>query len=284
MPNLTSPTQIQKILEEIGERPKKHFGQNFLINKGVVEKIIKASELNSNDTILEVGPGIGVLTFEIAPKVEKLLAVEKDKNIAENLKTRLKEAKIENVQIIEQDILKFKPKNYKLKANKPCLPAGKYKLVANIPYYLTSALIKKFLEEETKPKEIILMIQKEVAQRICQKEKSSILSLSVQFYADAEILFHVSKNSFWPAPKVDSAVIKIIPKSTPIGNPEPFFKLIKAGFSSPRKQLISNLSKNLKIDKEALGDIFTKLNINQKSRAENLKLQNWLSLGDSISK
>lgn len=282
MSNLTSPTQIQKLLEEIGEKPKKHFGQNFLINKGIVEKIIKASDLNKDDVVIEVGPGLGVLTFEIAPKVEKILAVEKDKKLVASLKTRLEEMCIKNVQIVEQDILKFQPKNYNLKTNS-------YKLTANIPYYLTSALIKKFLEEKERPKEMILMIQKEVAQRICQKEKSSILSLSVQFYADAEILFPVSKNSFWPAPKVDSAMIKIIPKKErPPIDPQLFFKLIKAGFSSPRKQLISNLSKNLKIEREILENIFSICNIPPKSRAEDLNLQTWFSiiplLGGSASK
>ena len=281
MPNLTSPTQIQKLLEEIGEKPKKHFGQNFLINKGIVEKIIKLSNLGKDDVILEVGPGLGVLTFNIAQEVKKLIAVEKDRELAANLKARLEEAHIKNVQILEQDILKFTPKSYKLTAKS-------YKLVANIPYYLTSALIKKFLEEETQPKEMFLMIQKEVAQRICQKEKYSILSLSVQFYADAEILFPVSKNSFWPAPKVDSAVIKITPRKTPETDSTLFFRLIKAGFASPRKQLISNLSKNLKIERVVLESVFSKCHINQKSRAEDLNLQTWLSLlnllGGSASK
>lgn len=275
MSNLTSPTQIQKLLEEIGEKPKKHFGQNFLINKGIVEKIIKESNLSKDDIILEVGPGLGVLTFDIAQKVKKLIAVEKDRKLAENLKIRLIELNINNIQIVEQDILKFQPEDYKLKTIN-------YKLIANIPYYLTSALIKKFLEEKEKPKEMILMIQKEVAQRICQKDKSSILSLSVQFYADAKILFTVSKNSFWPAPKVDSAVIKITPRETAKTDPILFFRLIKAGFSSPRKQLISNLSKNLQIERESLENTFSKCNINQKSRAEDLKLQTWLSLLTSL--
>lgn len=275
MSNLTSPTQIQKLLEEIGEKPKKHFGQNFLINKGIVEKIIKESNLSKDDIILEVGPGLGVLTFDIAQKVKKLIAVEKDRKLAENLKIRLIELNINNIQIVEQDILKFQPEDYKLKTIN-------YKLIANIPYYLTSALIKKFLEEKEKPKEMILMIQKEVAQRICQKEKSSILSLSIQFYADAKILFTVSKNSFWPAPKVDSAVIKITPRETPKTDPILFFRLIKAGFSSPRKQLLSNLSKNLQIERGSLENAFSKCNINQKSRAEDLKLQTWLSLLTSL--
>ena len=116
MPNLTSPTQIQKLLEEIGEKPKKHFGQNFLINKGIVEKIIKLSNLGKDDVILEVGPGLGVLTFNIAQEVKKLIAVEKDRELAANLKARLEEAHIKNVQILEQDILKFTPKSYKLTA------------------------------------------------------------------------------------------------------------------------------------------------------------------------
>ncbi len=321
--NLTSPTQIKKLLSKEGTRPTKRFSQNFLINKGLLEKIIKASDIKKKDVILEVGPGLGVLTKELAKKSAIVLTVEKDKKMVAILKKVLKEEEIENVKIINKDILKLNFESGILSTKKGkgfsklSAVGGKskkrneshskirqvsaetfdeqirqswkpYKVIANIPYNITSALIRKFLEADNKPTEIILMIQKEVAQRICKKDKMSLLSLSVQFYAEPKILFYVSRKSFFPAPKVDSAIIKIIPKEKSAKNPEIFFKLIKAGFSSPRKLLIKNLSDGLKLEKENLKKVFEKIKLSPKIRAEDLKLQDWLNLsthpfGDQVS-
>jgi 16S rRNA (adenine1518-N6/adenine1519-N6)-dimethyltransferase len=311
--NLTSPTQIKEILSEEGIRPTKRFGQNFLINKGLLEKIIKVSNIKKTDIILEVGPGLGVLTKELAKKSAMVLAVEKDKKMVAILKKVLKEEEIENVKIINDDILSLSLDSGILNTEKSkgfsklSAVGGKskernesyskvrrisaetfdeqmrqscksYKVIANIPYNITSAIIRKFLEEDNKPTEIILMVQKEVAQRICKKDKMSLLSLSVQFYADPKILFYVQKRSFFPAPKIDSAIIKITPKEKTAKNSEIFFKLIKAGFSSPRKLLIKNLSEGLGLEKENLKKLFEKVNLSPKIRAENLKIQDWLNL------
>ncbi len=276
--NLTSPTEIKKLFEEFGiAYAKKEFGQNFLVNKGVLKKIVDASSLKKDDVVLEVGPGLGVLTLELAKKVKKVIAVEKDKNMVRVLREVLKRGGIENVEVLNEDILKLDFKKLKLK---------EYKVVANIPYYLTSALIRKFLEFDNSPvggklKKMVLMIQKEVAQRICEKKKMSLLSLSVQFYATPRLLFKVSKGSFFPSPKVDSAVVEIAPKkelSLPKKDIEKFFKLVKAGFSAPRKQLLGNLNKEILLDKEKLKEIFKEMKINEKSRAEDLKEKDWVSL------
>jgi 16S rRNA (adenine1518-N6/adenine1519-N6)-dimethyltransferase len=287
--DLISPKTIKEIFEKHNIKPNKILGQNFLIDKNILEKIIKASDLNPTDIILEAGPGIGTLTKELAKNTKKVIAVEKDKIMLEVLKETLKDYK--NIELINQDILKFEIKE-------------KYKVVANIPYYLTSVLIRKLLESENQPKEIILMIQKEVAQRICsqptspptnfdkltektkaspQKKlvggKMSLLSVSVQFYAEPKIISYVSKNCFLPAPKIDSAIIKITPLASKPGlDPNLFFKIVKAGFSQPRKQLSGNLSKILKLPKTQTDKWLTENNINPTQRAETLSIEDWKNL------
>lgn len=275
-------------MEKYDIAPKKLFGQNFLISEGILNKIVKSANLSKKDIVLEVGPGLGALTLKIAPLVKQVIAVEKDRNLVKILSERLTEEKIENVEIIEEDILKFKTTNYGLLTTN-------YKLIANIPYYLTSALIRKFLESENKPSKIILMIQKEVAQRIClprrslseggrSKIKMNLLALSVQFYADAKILFYVSKENFWPAPKVDSAIIEITPKEKlPDVDEKLFFKIIKAGFANKRKQLTGNLVKNLKIPKEKMEEILKNCGLNEKVRAEELSLADWGNIIKSLT-
>ena len=280
--DLSSPKTVKEILTEYKTVPSKGMGQNFLVNKGALEKIIKSADLKKEDVVLEVGPGIGTLTQELAKSVSKVIAIEKDKKMIEILKETLKEFK--NVEIIQGDILKT---NIEL--------PKQYKLVANIPYYLTSPLIRKFLENppnQNQPEEIILMVHKEVAQRICANPKNmSILAVSVQFYAKAKIIFYVKKENFWPKPKVDSAIIKITPqKLSPSVSVELFFKIVKAGFSQPRKQIGNNLlalsllngPKMLKLDKQQINLWLLKNKINPTQRAETLSVDNWISLTNTF--
>jgi 16S rRNA (adenine1518-N6/adenine1519-N6)-dimethyltransferase len=284
--DLTSQQTIKELLAKHETRPNKRMGQNFLIDRNVLNKIISASELTPNDVVLEVGPGIGTLTQELAKNAGKIIAVEKDKTMVEILKETL--AGFNNVEVLESDILNFK------------FQISNYKVIANIPYYLTSPLIRKFLEMTPPaggpPSEIILMIQKEVAQRICPstslragaKPRMSILSVSVQFYAEPKIISYVSKNCFWPAPKVDSAIIKIIPKTPGISGKMPgidrdsFFRVVKAGFSHPRKQLSGNLIKNLSLAKEKVNEWLAQNKIDPKQRAETLSVQDWKNLTNSL--
>ena len=223
--------------------------------------------------VLEIGPGLGALTFELSKCAEKVIAVEKDEKLAGVLKEKLAEQKIDNVEVMTGDILKFLNSGF-------MLHILNFKVVANIPYYLTSHLIRLLLELENKPENIILMIQKEVAQRICATDKKeSLLSLSVKFYADPKILFYVSKGSFLPPPKIDSAVIEITPKKSPTPiEPDKFFAVVKAGFSAPKKMLISNLAKKFDIDKSQLAIIFRTIDISCEIRAGKLNLDQWLKL------
>jgi len=279
--DLISPTTIKELLSKYEARPSKGLGQNFLVDKNVLGKIVDSANIKPSDFILEVGPGLGTLTQELASKAKHVLAIEKDKTMIEILKETLKNYK--NVEVISGDILKLKIDeliaNCKLKIEN-------YKVVANIPYYLTSPLIRKMLETEFPPKDLVLMLQKEVAQRICSLPPNmSLLAVSVQFYAEAKIISTVSKNSFWPAPKVDSAIIKITPH--PLSFPRKqefreftdlFFQVVKAGFSQPRKQLVNNLSKTLKLSREEIIEWLTKNNINPTQRAETLSVDDWKNL------
>ncbi|MFC1701087.1 16S rRNA (adenine(1518)-N(6)/adenine(1519)-N(6))-dimethyltransferase RsmA [Patescibacteria group bacterium] len=247
----------KELIQKYNIKPNKVLGQNFLINKGIVEKMVKTVE--KTDIILEIGPGLGIITKELAKKTKKVIAIEKDIKMAEILENELKEYK--NIKIIKDDALKINFDYLK-----------EYKIVANIPYYLTSPIIRKFLESKNPPKELILLVQKEVAKRICSKPpEMSILSIAVQLYSIPKIISYVSKNSFWPAPKVDSAIIQIFNIIKPKINIESFFEIVRNGFSSPRKQLGNNLPK----------DLLLKAGIDSKRRAETLSVEEWKKLAEN---
>lgn len=257
--------------------PNKTLGQNFLKDRNQIKRIIDVSDIKKDDIVLEIGPGLGSLTKELALKAKKVVAIEKDAKLAEDLELDLKESSIKNVQIINSDILDlFKKDKLDIKG------LGKYKVVANIPYYLTSFLIRNLLEITNYPKDIFLMIQKEVAQRICSKPpRMNLLAVSVNYYADPKILFYVSKNAFWPKPKVDSAIIRITPKGTEKN--DDLFKIVKAGFSHPRKQLLGNLSKELHINKAKAENWLGNSDISSKQRAETLTIADWTKLYSSFN-
>jgi len=257
---------------------QKKLGQVFLNNNNVIQRIIKASEIKSSDKILEIGPGKGVLTEALLKTGANVITIEKDPELVKFLKDFLKER--QNLKIIHADIRDF------LKTNQFFTQYSvsniQYKVIGNIPYYLTSHLLRLLLENPIKPSLILLMIQKEVAERVmAQPPKMNLLSASVQFYAKPEIICHVPRTDFYPEPKVDSTVIKITPYpliARSEATQQSFFKIIKAGFKQPRKLLINNLYNNLKIEKETIKDAFKKLNLPLKTRAQNLSIKQWVSL------
>jgi len=273
---------MKNLLKQYNIRPSKRLGQNFLINKKMLQRIIQAANLSKKDIVLEIGPGSGTLTQELAQRVKKVIAIEKDKRMVEILKDALKDYK--NVEIIHGDILKILrdcPSDTVLLFQKDCIRGTvPYKIVANIPYYLTSPLIRLLLESKNPPQEMVLLIQKEVAQRICAKPgKMSLLAIAVQFYSQPKIISYVSKKSFWPQPKVDSAIIKISQIKKPKNiNIEKFFQIVKAGFSSPRKQLANNLSQKLNLDREEIKAALTQCHLDIQIRAENLSVEDWTKL------
>ncbi len=276
MPNLIN-RKIKDELHQLGIEPKKSLGQNFLVNMGIYEKIIGALDVEEGDTIVEVGPGLGTLTEFLSQTGARIIAIEKDRLLTAYLKNKFKGAK--NVTIIEDDILKFNLKTYNLKPET-------YKIVGNIPFYLTSHLIRTVFEEWPRPEKIVLMLQKEVAQRIVAKPPDmSLLAVSVQYYSKPEIISYVSRNSFYPAPEVDSAIIRLVSsfqflassKKTKNSQLETrnFFQVVRAGFAGKRKQLINNLATGLKISKQEIQQKLSLTDINPQRRAETLTIEEW---------
>ena len=276
MSNLAHKTkEICRILEI---KPARSKGQNFLIHEGIYDDIIKASNIGPDDEVLEVGPGLGFLTVRLVDKAKKVVAVELDDKLAAYLYTGFGVTNQEKVKIINQDILRFNPEQEF---------SGKYKIVANLPYNITSIFLRTFLSSKHKPESIVLMLQKEVTERIiAQPPDMSLLAVSVQHYSEPEIIRQVKSEYFWPAPEVDSAVIRFTVKP-PIFSAEQdkmFFRLVKAGFSAKRKMLKNNLAGGLRIDQEKISVAFKLVGINDKERAENLSLANWYQLFAALSK
>lgn len=274
MLNLTSPTIVKSLLEQHNITLSKHLGQNFLIDKNILNKIVKQADLSKDDIVVEVGPGIGVLTRELANEAKKVIAIEKDKKISEVLKEVVKDFK--NIEIINEDILGW-----------VCDTRQGYKVIANLPYYITSPVIRKFLELSIPPDLMVLMVQKEVAQRIAAKPPNmSVLSVAVQFYSQPKIIAKVSRTCFYPIPKVDSAIIKMVKDDQYIkkikGKEKRFFQLVKAGFSSKRKQLLGNIIRSFSIPRELAEKIFNKVNLNNKIRAQELTVKQWIELLQEI--
>lgn len=249
-------------------------GQHFLTNRRVLEKIAAVLCVKSNNTIIEIGPGHGELTFLLAQTKAKIIAIEKDNHLVKNLESRIQNLGLKNVKIIEGDILKILPRIPKFYI----LNSKSLKLVGNIPYYITGYLLRIISELKNKPELIVLTIQKEVAERIISRPpKMNLLAASVQFWAKPEIIDFIPKKDFQPEPKIDSAIIKLTPKQQ-IENRklkierDCFYKLIKVLFKQPRKTILNNLREG-GWNKEKITEICEKLEINPALRPQNLSLE-----------
>jgi len=273
--DLTNKSELIHFLKSNGLYTKKSLGQNFLIDRDVLDTIIEAADLSKDDTVVEVGPGLGTLTFELSKYCKEVIAVELDKKLAKLLKkqdTRDNNQTNSNIQIINQDILDIEPKK---------LTANSYKLIANIPYYITSKILRHFLESKNRPELIVLMTQKEVAERICAKPgQMSLLAVSVQAYGEPEIVKIVKSGSFFPAPDVDSAILRIASiKNKEFSmqgcREEEFFKVVKAGFMSRRKTLLNNLTSGTEFSKDEIAGIIDKSELNANIRAQELSILEW---------
>lgn len=261
-------------------KAKKSLGQNFLKSEKALNLMVSAGNIDNNDVVLEIGPGKGVLTEKILEKAKKVVAVEKDRDLIEILEEKFKkEIGSGKLEIINDDCLEFDPSKTKSFS-------GKYKIIANIPYYITGAIIRKFLESEDQPETMVLLIQKEVAERIVTRDtKESLLSLSVKAYGTPKYIDKVSKRYFSPSPKVDSAIIAINNisrsnfESKQLENK--FFELIHAGFAHKRKVLIKNLT-DKGYNREKIVEKFKELNINEKARSEDVSIEKWLILLKSL--
>jgi 16S rRNA (adenine1518-N6/adenine1519-N6)-dimethyltransferase len=267
--NQIPPLDAEALLRRHHLRAHKGLGQNFLQDPLALEGIISAAGIQPTDTVLEIGPGLGSLTRYLAVSAKEVLAVELDQNLISPLKAVL--SPYQNVQIIQGDILELSPTDLIGESN--------YLVVANIPYYITSAVIRHLLESESKPRRIVLTIQKEVAQRICAKPGDmSLLALSVQVYGNPRIAAHIPAEAFFPAPKVDSAVLVVDIYPAPLLKEElldSFFKLVKAGFSQKRKTLRNSLSSGLHISPPQAAELLTRVDIDPQRRAETLSIDEW---------
>jgi len=264
-------------------KAKKSLGQNFLKSKKVLISMIKTGEVSSEDIVLEIGPGKGALTEKLLLTGAKIIAVEKDNRLIEPLKEKFaKEISSGQLKIIHDDILDL---------DLSFLKANNYKLIANIPYYITGLILRKFLSGKIQPKKIVILVQKEIADRIIARDgKESLLSLSIKAYGKPRKIIKVGKENFSPKPKVDSAILLVdnISKDFFEGISEKlFFEIIKDGFAHKRKVLISNLKdffkKQIKSAKKTPGDIFSEAKITLKARAEDLKLEDWKNLLVSLN-
>lgn len=284
MDRLSDINTIKKILTKHGFNFSKALGQNFLINPNVCPKMADLCGANENTGVIEIGPGIGVLTCELAKRAKKVVSIELDKRLIPVLNETLSD--FNNVKIINDDVMCVNLKDLISEE----FAGMDVVLCANLPYYITSPIIMKLLEDHLNLKSITVMIQKEVADRICAGEcdrKTGSISLAVNYYSEPEMLFPVSRGSFMPAPNVDSAVIKLnVRENTPYNviNEKLFFKIIRAAFSQRRKTAINSLSNMLGIDKNSLIEIFNELDIPASSRAENISLEQFSKIENVLSK
>lgn len=263
------PLDASALLKRHGLRADKKLGQNFLQDPIALEEIVRAADIQPDDTVLEIGPGLGSLTRYLAAAAREVVAVELDQDLIPPLETVI--APYENIRLIHGDILKLSPDDLIGKSG--------YLVVANIPYYITSAVIRHLLENEPKPRRIVLTVQKEVAERICAAPGDmSLLALSVQVYGEPRIVKRIPAGAFYPPPKVDSAVLCVDIHPSPRIDSEQldtFFRLIKAGFSQKRKTLRNSLSSGLHIPPAAAQELLKNAGIDPMRRAETLSLEEW---------
>jgi len=275
-----APLDVPGLLRRYDLRPKKSLGQNFLVDETALARIAAAADLAASDTVLEIGPGLGSLTRHLASAARRVVAVELDEAMLPALRQTLQACA--NVEIVHGDILK-----YALTASRNGLPPG-YKVVANIPYYITSALIRHLLEADVRPSLIVLTVQREVAERICAGPGDmSLLAVSVQFYCAPRLVARIPAGAFYPPPEVDSAVLKLDVFTQPavaVADTDHFFQVVKAGFSQKRKQLRNSLSAGLHLESRKADELLFRAGIDPKRRAETLTLEEWGALARAVGK
>lgn len=278
--DLTSPRVIKDIAERFGFNFSKGLGQNFLLDDSVLDRIVEAADIDTG--VLEVGPGFGVLTKQLAETGKKVVSVEIDSRLIPVLDFTLSE--YDNVKIIERDILKTDVKELITSE----FNGEKISVAANLPYYITTPIIAKLIEEKLPIKNIVVMVQKEVAERICAKpgkKDYGAISVMCQYYTNPEMITIVPAGSFYPAPKVDSAVLCMRVCETPnieTKNEKLFFKVVKAAFAQRRKTLLNCLSSGFSMDKQTISEILEKIGIATNIRGEKLGLLEFAKIADSF--
>ena len=285
MERLTDISTIKDVMERHGFTFSKALGQNFLINPSVCPRMAEAAVGGNNQNtscgVLEIGPGIGVLTKELLQRADKVVAIELDKRLLPVLDETLGE--FDNLKVVNADVLKLDL--HKLIAEE--FEGMDVVVCANLPYYITSPVIMKLLEDRLPIRSITVMVQKEAAVRLCAEpgtRDSSAITVAVRYYCDPEMLFKVSSGSFMPAPKVDSAVIQLKLREPAVHpkNEKTFFKVIKGAFAQRRKTVLNSLSSSLSLDKNAVRDILKAARADENARAERLTLEDFANISDAV--
>lgn len=270
-------SELKEILKLYNlQNPKKSFGQNFLLNDEVLDNIVDFGELDGNDEVIEIGPGLGALTSRLAGKSKILNIVELDDSLFDFLKVQL--LKYKNINFINDDIIRVNILDL--------VKSDSYKIIANIPYNITSKILRKFTEIEKKPELMVLLIQKEVGQRVTAKVGAlSILAVVMQFHFDIELKEIVSRNDFYPAPKVDSAIVKFVNKNEHLEKLKSYnlsekdlWRIVKIGFSARRKKLYNNLENALHLGTDKIKSILESLSLSPDLRAQDLTVGDWIKL------
>lgn len=283
MDRLSSHIATKEVVQKHNFKFSKSLGQNFLIDSNIIDKILDGARVAEGDNIIEVGPGIGTLTREMGKVAEKVVAIEIDKNLIPILKDTLSD--LENIEVINQDILKVDIQEL----IKDKLNGGPVKLVANLPYYITTPIVMKFLEEDIPVTDIVVMVQKEVADRmnaVPSTKDYGALSIAVQYYCETEIVAKAPRHMFIPQPNVDSTVIGLhvrAEKKYDVHNEEIFFKTIKASFGQRRKTLLNSLGGLGFLNKDEIREILKEANIDEKRRGETLSIEEFAVLSNIVN-
>jgi 16S rRNA (adenine1518-N6/adenine1519-N6)-dimethyltransferase len=276
---------IKADLGERGLAPRKKWGQHFLTDPRILESIVDAAQVNSGDLVLEIGPGLGHLTQVIAQRGARVVAVEVDAGLVDKLRSDL--STNSNIVILQGDVLDSEPTEWIAKGtggDRAAVPP--YKVVANLPYYITSAILRHILEAARKPQTIVVMVQREVALRILAKTpQMNLLAVSVQFYARPEIVRTIAAGAFYPRPQVDSAVVRLEmldPSPYSVADVSRFFAIVRAGFGERRKQLRNSLAHGLRLDITTVVRALARAGIDPMRRAETLNVSEWVNLYQAI--
>jgi 16S rRNA (adenine1518-N6/adenine1519-N6)-dimethyltransferase len=272
------PLDLRRLLDKHGIRPKKRLGQNFLVDESALEKVAVAADLGAEDTVLEIGPGLGSLTRHLAARARRIVAVELDPAFLPALEDTLRA--YDNVELIQADILR-------LDLSRVAALHGGYQVVANIPYYITSAIVRLLFEAPVRPDRIVLTVQREVAERIAAEPGDlSLLAVSVQFYAVPRLLGRIPAGAFYPRPEVDSAILRLDVRpqpAVPVAEVNRFFQVVKAGFSQKRKQLRNALAGGLRLTATDADALLQRAGIPGQRRAETLTLAEWAALANAFN-
>jgi 16S rRNA (adenine1518-N6/adenine1519-N6)-dimethyltransferase len=275
-----APIDVRRLLQGAGLRPRKSLGQNFLIHEGALQRVAEAAEIRGDELVLEIGAGVGSLTRHLALRARRVVAVEIDPSLVAVLRGVLKP--YANVSIVQGDILAL-PMERILGMPEP---AG-FKVAANIPYYITSAVIRRLVEGAARPRRMVLTVQKEVAERICAAPgKMNLLALSVQYYGRPSIEGKIPADSFYPAPEVDSAIVRVDLEGMPDREAEAadrLFRIARAGFSQKRKMLRNTLASGLGMPAASVARILAGAGVDPSRRPETLSVGEWVGLAERLS-